>query len=251
MLTEKRMEHDGECACCGVSLHAGTQAYDRSFMSAGIVGVWCIKCGDLFLQGVQAAKQAAKTDKSPRTCHKCYREIPKAECYYVCCTACEAVSKGDKSPPTGPKQDDGGLGIAWPTSHGTGVDFIGNLKQGTAKPPPQDDGGPAYPTERDEITDTPTTVGRHITRTYPGMSLRTRAAIELKVEDSEVPLVNDMIRKSRRDWLAGLVLGGQWSERYPEDIREPATMETVAATCYRLADAMLAESSKEPDDGER
>lgn len=56
---------------------------------------------------------------------------------------------------------------------------------------------------------------------------------------------------SLRAWFAGMVLGGQWEGRYPHDMRESSTVTDVVSTCYKLADAMLAELKKtiEPNAG--
>ena len=46
-----------------------------------------------------------------------------------------------------------------------------------------------------------------------------------------------------RDWFAGMVLGGQWDGRFPDDI-SPSTVQRVAEACYEIADAMLKERAK-------
>ena len=79
---------------------------------------------------------------------------------------------------------------------------------------------------------------------YDGMSTRQYAAIHLKVPDSGVDWLDEMITKAKRDDFAGQALrgvikyctkGDRWSEICSEWTKE----------CYIFADTMLAEKDKE------
>jgi hypothetical protein len=76
----------------------------------------------------------------------------------------------------------------------------------------------------------------------PGMSLRQYAAIKLRVPQSGVDWLDDMIREARRLDYAGQAMQGMaasepWAENFSEsrDYADP-----VAAAAYTMADAMLA-----------
>lgn len=106
----------------------------------------------------------------------------------------------------------------------------------------QDDGGPAYPCDlRDRPDILEIDPDGNVKNKHSGMSLRTRAAIDLKVDDSEVPFVNDMIRKSQRRELAGLAMQGM--------LASDLTSGQHGKTAYEFADEVLAESSKSKNPG--
>ena len=88
---------------------------------------------------------------------------------------------------------------------------------------PINDGGPAFPhtTQWDGITPA---------INYHGMTLRQYAAIKLRVPDSGTDWLDDMIRKSNRDYFAAHAINEVgWYEN----------MDNSAAMAYRIADAML------------
>ncbi len=65
------------------------------------------------------------------------------------------------------------------------------------------------------------------------MTIRQYAAIKLRVPDSGTDWLDDMIRKSNRDYFAAAALSSRGM--YGANIRENA----VAKECYIIADAML------------
>ena len=67
-----------------------------------------------------------------------------------------------------------------------------------------------------------------------GMNLRQYAAIELRVPNSGLPWLDDMIRESQRDALAGQALAGMCAD--PEF---GETSRSMAQIAYAHADAML------------
>ena len=85
-----------------------------------------------------------------------------------------------------------------------------------------DDGGPAFPCEDNN-------------QYYYGMTLRTYAAIKLRVPESGIDWLDDMIRKAQRDELAGQALAGICSQS-----PLPDTETEAAKIAYLAADAMLA-----------
>lgn len=86
-----------------------------------------------------------------------------------------------------------------------------------------DNGGPAFPCEEG-------------LRYYEGMTLRTYAAIKLRVPESGIDWLDDMIRKAKRDELAGQALAGICSQSPLLD-----TETEAAKIAYLAADAMLAQ----------
>jgi hypothetical protein len=72
-----------------------------------------------------------------------------------------------------------------------------------------------------------------------GMSLRAYAAIKLRVPDSGINWLDDMIRQAKRDDFAGQALAGLMA-----DPNVLGSAPEVANTAYRLSDAMLAERAK-------
>jgi hypothetical protein len=89
------------------------------------------------------------------------------------------------------------------------------------------DGGPAFPTDSERQ------VGPD-TWHYEGLSLRTYAAIKLRVPDSGIDWLDDMIRQAKRNEFAKQVMASLFRWANQEDV------ETIAGVCYRCADAMLA-----------
>ena len=84
-------------------------------------------------------------------------------------------------------------------------------------------GGPAYP---------------HTLRGHPietGMTLRQYAAIKLRVPSSGTDWLDEMIRQSLRDELAGKAMQGLVAG----DLRPDVTDDEITEVSYGLADAML------------
>jgi hypothetical protein len=77
-----------------------------------------------------------------------------------------------------------------------------------------------------------------------GISLREYAAIKLRVPDSGIDWLDDMIRKSQRDEFAAKAMQA-FISAYPcqaidrEDGGIPADSESIADDAYDVADAML------------
>jgi G:T-mismatch repair DNA endonuclease (very short patch repair protein) len=88
---------------------------------------------------------------------------------------------------------------------------------------PINDGGPAFPhtTQWDGITPA---------INYHGMTLRQYAAIRLRVPDSGTDWLDDMIRKSNRDYFAAAAIN---EVGWYNNINQSAIM------AYEIADAML------------
>jgi hypothetical protein len=86
------------------------------------------------------------------------------------------------------------------------------------------DGGPAYPTRQENGCNSG----------EPGMTLRQYASIKLKVPDSGTDWLDDMIRKSLRDDLAGKAMQEFCTNRSSVLYRE------AADEAYQMADAMRA-----------
>jgi hypothetical protein len=100
---------------------------------------------------------------------------------------------------------------------------------------PIDDGWPAFPQggvwdgDRNQVNP----VGAYFDA--GGMTLRQYAAIALRVPSSGLPWLDDMIRESQRDALAGQALAGKMAD--PDTVNWEAEM--IAQLAYELADAML------------
>ena len=99
------------------------------------------------------------------------------------------------------------------------------------------DGGPAFPTDSERQ------VGPD-TWHYEGMPLRTYAAINLRVPDSGIEWLDDMIRQARRDEFAGMALQGiaayERGQGFPWPDTAPETLRGAAELAWQLADAMMA-----------
>ena len=103
------------------------------------------------------------------------------------------------------------------------------------------DGGAAFPSEQgsDQFG--------CWNQTYDsGMSLRQYAAIKLRVPDSGLLWLDEMIEKSNRDWLAGMVLQGMNaclvdSSNWPT---KDETTRVMAEAALTQTDAMLNARSK-------
>jgi hypothetical protein len=76
-----------------------------------------------------------------------------------------------------------------------------------------------------------------------GMTLRQYAAIKLRVPDSGIGWLDDMIRKSQRDEFAAKAMQGclAYSHVNPQwgNYHENSSVDGVAEMAYRYADAML------------
>ena len=86
-------------------------------------------------------------------------------------------------------------------------------------------GGPAFPTE---------VVNTNDGYIHEGMTLRQYAAIKLKVPDSGIDWLDDMIRQGLKDEFAAKAMAAYWS-----DPNVAADQKTAAAWAYDMADAML------------
>jgi len=90
-----------------------------------------------------------------------------------------------------------------------------------------EDGGPAFPVVRMPLD--PDTILNH-----PGMSLRQYASIHLKVPQSGLPWLDEMINEARRDAFAGQALAGLLA-----DPSVTASEKCVAISAMDYADAMI------------
>lgn len=97
----------------------------------------------------------------------------------------------------------------------------------------QSDGDPAFPSGKIDVS------GHGPTETpyYQGMSLRVYAAIKLRVPDSGLEWLDDMILKAKRNDIAGQALVGLLVDR-----PTAKTAVEYAREAHLLADAMLAAS---------
>lgn len=97
----------------------------------------------------------------------------------------------------------------------------------------RENGGPAFPETREQHA------------WNPGMTLRQYAAIKLRVPESGTQWLDDMIRKSLRDEMAGramtAMLSGHFSHYGHEDYWD---RDGIACEAYFVADAMLKERAK-------
>lgn len=93
-----------------------------------------------------------------------------------------------------------------------------------------DDSGPAFPVSADVAGI------EGLSGSAMGMSLRQYAAIHLRVPDSGVDWMDEMIRKAQRDELAAKAMQNM------ADMSFPAA--AMAKRSYELADAMLKESEE-------
>ena len=104
------------------------------------------------------------------------------------------------------------------------------------------DGGPAFGH------------GNHAQGGDPGMSLRQYAAIHLRVPDSGVEWLDEMIRKAKRDEFAGMALQGMWASTRRDDFlvaraAGQSMTSLMAKSAYEQADAMLARHHSQERDG--
>lgn len=98
---------------------------------------------------------------------------------------------------------------------------------------PIEDGGAAFPV---------TGFGEVI----HGMTLRTYAAIKLRVPESGIDWLDDMIRKSLRDSFAGQALAGELASQDEDWQCDTTQALNVARRLQTYADAML-EARKESE----
>jgi hypothetical protein len=113
------------------------------------------------------------------------------------------------------------------------------------------DGGPAFPMPSGDEPRVNTT-----THYNEGMSLRAYAAIKLRVPESGIDWLDDMISRAMRDDFAGQVLAGQESlpdERTYNEGRDGTVREWQAKCrrepaiyCYEMATAMQAARIPKP-----
>ena len=78
---------------------------------------------------------------------------------------------------------------------------------------------------------------------WEGMSLRQYAAIKLRVPDSGLLWLDEMIEKSNRDWFAGMalpsVVAAMENNKHRDGLPVELVPDVVAETAYLFADAML------------
>jgi hypothetical protein len=94
-------------------------------------------------------------------------------------------------------------------------------------------GGPAFPIPEQQFTDGVMIVSK---QGHDGMSLRTYAAIKLRVPNSGIAWLDDMIREAKRDEFAGQALAGICASGPTKAWHDAA----IAREAFNLADAMLA-----------
>lgn len=92
-----------------------------------------------------------------------------------------------------------------------------------------DDGGPAFPN--------PTWA--------QGMSTRTYAAIELKVPESGIDWLDDMIRQANKRELAGMAMQGIWATSDQLGDHRNVGLDMIADWAFEQADAMIAQLRKD------
>jgi hypothetical protein len=97
---------------------------------------------------------------------------------------------------------------------------------------PINDGGYAFPS----IVSDPAFL-----RWEPGVTLRQYAAIKLRVPESGTDWLDDMIRKSNRDYFAAAALQGMLSDNRIND-----SCENLSDLSYKCADAMLKAKEAKP-----
>ena len=94
-------------------------------------------------------------------------------------------------------------------------------------------GGPAFPHVADIVQmQGDSAIVKSFTQN--GMTLRQYAAIKLKVPDSGVDWLDDMIRKSNADHFAAKAMQGLLAGKL-----NTTNMMTIASECYMMADTML------------
>ncbi|WP_368655437.1 hypothetical protein ABRY94_11940 [Castellaniella ginsengisoli] len=98
----------------------------------------------------------------------------------------------------------------------------------------RNDGGSAFPVPG--LSDLPNGQFLH---PMVGMSLRQYAAIKLRVPDSGIDWLDDMIRQSLRDEAAAKAMPVVWRE-IPEDTNRETALRALGLCTYEMADAMLA-----------
>lgn len=81
-----------------------------------------------------------------------------------------------------------------------------------------------------------------------GLSAREHAAIALCVPDSGTPWLDAMIQTRRRDEMAKASAAADSEDAWAYAPKQ-VDIDNRAALYYRVADAMLAASNKEPDNG--
>lgn len=96
-------------------------------------------------------------------------------------------------------------------------------------------GGPAFPGQWYDFQ--PLTGEQVVREQWEGMSLRQYAAIHLRVPDSGVDWMDEMIRKAQRDYFAAKALPEVLAQKDVHGhLRE---WENAAWISYQIADAML------------
>lgn len=101
------------------------------------------------------------------------------------------------------------------------------------------DGGAAFPRPASEYTQQGTCPdGNDPIKSQDGMSVRVYAAIKLKVPESGIDWLDEMIIKSKRDYFAAKAMQGIIDVYYSDDSTS-LTDDGVAEHAYRIADHML------------
>lgn len=120
------------------------------------------------------------------------------------------------------------------------------------------DGGPAFPGQWYDFQ--PLTGEQVVREQWGGMSLRQYAAIHLRVPDSGVDWMDEMIRKAQRDDLAAKAMAafiaepvsergsrtvGHWANQL-QGHAQMSGPDIVAHVAYMMADAMLRAREQQP-----
>ena len=79
-----------------------------------------------------------------------------------------------------------------------------------------------------------------------GIDFRSYAAIKLRQPDSGINWLDEMILKAKRDEFARQALAGLATSQDQDGTWMNGGSDCLAGQSYRIADAMLAERSKEP-----
>ena len=104
---------------------------------------------------------------------------------------------------------------------------------GEQTPQKIDDGGPAFPT--------PT----YAESRHQGMSVRTYAAIKLKVPESGIDWLNDMILRANKLELAGIAMQGILACEQAHPKAKTSSDEELADCAFDIADAIIASERKD------
>ena len=102
-----------------------------------------------------------------------------------------------------------------------------------------DNSGPAFP-KTGNYSDSQS--GQYDSEDQNGMTLRQYAAIKLRVPDSGLDWLDEMITKANRDELAKAAMTGLCANQESEVLR--ASSGKLSCMAYEMADAMLQERGR-------